>query len=966
MTPSGDERNGVWSRKTDSGAGSGEKKRWEVLTELVGEAWDMAADERASYLAKACKGDQALLAEAESLLAERESMAEFLETGLFNEGQLSPGTMLGSYVIESQIGQGGMGVVYCGRDMRLGRSVAVKVVRFRGLPGGRRREQFLNEARTTAALNHPNIVTIYDVGSTAELDFIVMEYVSGEPLDRLLARTEGLRLAQALCFGEDIAEALAHAHSKQIIHRDLKPGNIIVTEEGSVKVFDFGLAKQIGKSNVIHHPEVSALARTAQSSNSSLSGQIAGTVSYMSPEQTQGARVDARSDLFSFGCVLFEMITGKRAFAGVNAADTLAKIQRAQYPSIQGFVPHLPHEIEKLIASCLQLNAESRPQSAKDVAAILRTVRARLEGRARRVKQLVVLLLAVLSFGVWFSFRRLESRLASPEAPLQAFPLTGGAASEFTPSISLDGSKVAFAVEGSQPRVRHLSVKSINGGEPMAITSGAADDTDPVWSPSGQRIAFRRVFGGGNPEVWTVSAQGGSEQKVTDLSAVIDLVTQPTICWPEENLLVISHQVTPGGPSALYRVDLATGAKIQLTEPPQSVEGDFSPQVSKDGRFLGFVRISTWNSSSIYILPLTEARLPAGRPQQIRTGELRPNAVAWANKDKELIFGAGFADHSLWRVALRPGAVPQRLNIVGADGGMNPSLSTDQAIVFARQREDADIWRLDLTSGQNTNLSPRLLISSFAMDLRPQYSPDGKMISFISLRSGFAEVWVSDANGARATAITARLDPSTGDPYWSPDGEFLVFIAAPEGLYQIFKQPARGGAAVQLTHDPAMHVQPSWSRDGRWIYFASNSHGSFRIHKIPSTGGEPVPVTQHDGFASLESLDGSFLYFTDSDNSVARLWRRNLENGSEVPLNLSVWRRNFAPVENGLYVEATLGPQQTPGIWFANQKGTKTRLVLRMEGMAPPGFLSVSPDSRYLLFTKYKVDSHVMIVRGFR
>jgi Tol biopolymer transport system component len=251
------------------------------------------------------------------------------------------------------------------------------------------------------------------------------------------------------------------------------------------------------------------------------------------------------------------------------------------------------------------------------------------------------------------------------------------------------------------------------------------------------------------------------------------------------------------------------------------------------------------------------------------------------------------------------------------------------------------------------------------MNLRPQYSPDGEKVSFISLRSGFAEVWVSDANGQQAAAITARSDPSTGDPYWSPDGKFLVFIGALEGHYQVFRVSAAGGPAMQLTHDSSMHVQPSWSRDGKWIYFASNLAGSFQIYKIPSNGGEPVQVTQHAGFASLESPDGTFLYFTESDTSLVRLWKRNLVSGTEEPLALSVWKRNFVPIQGGLYFEAALGPQQIPGVWFVRLENMKPRLIHRFEGVAPPGFLSVSPDGKYLLFTRYKVDSHVMIVHGF-
>src|SRR5215472_13110706 len=224
----------------------GEASRWKRITELVGDAWNMGLAERAAFLGKECDHDSTLLAEVQALLSEQESLSDFLECDVL-EDRLPKGTKLGSYIIEDKIGEGGMGVVYRGRDDRMGRIVAIKVVRFLGVPAQGHREQILHEARTTAALNHPNIVTIYDVGSTAGNDFIVMEYVEGKTLDKFFRDGNTLQLAEALRIGEQVARALAHAHSKRIIHRDLKPGNIIVTENHGAKVLDFGLAKQLSQ-----------------------------------------------------------------------------------------------------------------------------------------------------------------------------------------------------------------------------------------------------------------------------------------------------------------------------------------------------------------------------------------------------------------------------------------------------------------------------------------------------------------------------------------------------------------------------------------------------------------------------------------------------------------------------------------------------------------------------------------------
>jgi serine/threonine protein kinase len=253
------------------------KARWNRITELVGEAWEMNEEERLAYLAKECGGDSSLRGEIENLLAEREQISDFLEGGCVTRAEPDlTGTTLGSYVVEDKIGEGGMGVVYRARDNRLGRPLAIKVMRLTAIHGPRLREQFLREARTTASLRHPNIITIYDVGSSNDVDFIAMEYVRGVALDRLIVPNQGLPLRDALRLAEQIGSALACAHNSGIIHRDLKPRNIMVEEDKSIKVLDFGLAKQIG------NPAASAAPigpGGAQTLDATFTGAIAGTIS---------------------------------------------------------------------------------------------------------------------------------------------------------------------------------------------------------------------------------------------------------------------------------------------------------------------------------------------------------------------------------------------------------------------------------------------------------------------------------------------------------------------------------------------------------------------------------------------------------------------------------------------------------------------------------------------------------------
>jgi eukaryotic-like serine/threonine-protein kinase len=960
MPPSEEEPGDGLKQPAQLEAPISERARWNLITELVGQAWDMEGTDREAFLIRACDSDPALYAEMRGLLAEQESVSYFLEGDVLEE-RLPKGARLGSYLIEDKIGEGGMGVVYRGWDDRLGRDVAIKTVRFLGLPVQKRRAQFLHEARTTAALNHPHIVTIHDVGSASDVDFIVMEYLGGRTLDKLMNH-EVLQVGVALRIAEQVADALEYAHSKKIIHRDLKPGNILLTEDHTVKVLDFGLAKHIGQVvSVLDHEARSGT--MIGSTMSSLYGRVVGTVSYMSPEQADGRNVDERSDLFGFGCVLYEMITGKKAFHDNDLAETLVKIRKAEYRPVRELAPDLPQTVDRLITDCLQLDPQRRPQSAIAVMTALKKARVDAESRRKKFRYIIFGLLgAALVVGGWAGYRKYVPRPYAPGQPLRALPLTGGGAEEFTPSISPDGLYVAYAAEEGQSSPIHIFVRPVQSGQATALTAGAVQDVNPVWSPDGKRIAFLRVSEGNETAVWIENRDDGTVRKLTNISWPIDWSAHRVICWPENEWLIVSNRASSSEPSSLYRLSVATGEEQRLTNPSAESQGDFSPQLSSDRRLLAFVRISAWNNSSIYVQPLTQSLLAYGPLRRIDTGALHPSSVAWSARG-DLILTAGFADHTLWRVPLREGEAPQRLDIIGGDDGMNPSVSTSGIMAFTRFRDDGEIWRLDLR--KKSGRAPELLISSQTLNLRPQYSPDGQKISFISLRSGYAEIWMADSDGQRPTSITAKSDPSVGDPFWSPDGQTLVFSAAPDGQYDIYRVPKTGGPPVQITCDPSMDLQPSWSRDGRWIYFASNRAGAFHIYRAPSTGGKVIPVTEHPGYASSESPDGRFLYFTDSDTPIANLWKLDKETGREESMKLAVYRRGFAPDTEGIYFQVH-GTGKYPEIWFLNLHNRKTRLIEKLNGEVAVGLLSVSPDGRFLLFTKYKLESHIMVVKGFK
>ena len=435
------------------------------------------------------------------------------------------GQTLGHYRIESKLGQGGMGVVYAARDLHLGRRVAIKVLPPAAVADPDRRRRFVQEAQAASTLNHPNILHIYDVeavrsedGSPA--DFIAMEYVSGRTLDRLIAG-RGLPVDQALQYAAQIAGGLAAAHAVGIVHRDLKPGNVMVNEKGLVKILDFGLAKLLGPL------EADEIASTQAIQPATQAGAILGTVPYMSPEQAEGKSVDARSDIFSFGAVLYEMITGRRAFPGDSTATTLAAILHQEPKPVSELVKSVPRELERIVAQCLRKDPARRFQHLDDVKVLLDQLRDDIDrGKdavggesappARRaigplaLAAAVAVLLAVAGF-VWWKMRP-----APPNRGPGLTRLTSDSGLTTDPALSSDGRLLAYASDravtaGAEDNL-DLWVQQLPAGEPLRLTRHPADDREPSFSPDGTRIAFRSERDGGG--VYTMSALGGDERLI--------------------------------------------------------------------------------------------------------------------------------------------------------------------------------------------------------------------------------------------------------------------------------------------------------------------------------------------------------------------------------------------------------------------------------------------------------------------
>jgi predicted Ser/Thr protein kinase len=616
--------------------------------------------------------------------------------------RLQPNARLGPYEILGLLGMGGMGEVYKARDTRLGRTVAIKVLPPDKVADPERKARFLHEAKAASALNHPHIVTVYDIAAEQGMDFIVMEFVSGKPLSSLIARA-GIPLAEALKYGAQMADALSAAHAAGIIHRDLKPANVIVAETGSVKLLDFGLAKLSGAGNA-----ESETTRTMHTQD----GAIMGTVAYMSPEQAEGRATDWRSDIFALGVVLYEMITGQRPFRGESSLSILTGVLRDDPAPPRSLVADLPPEIDRVILRCLRKDPARRFQHMDDLKVALEELRedsisgsitvAVTPVAARRPRvplRLVAIATAILlaaGAGLWFGRAHRPVR----ELPATAVPLTSYAGHVSDPAFSPDGNQVAFSWDGDRQDNVDIYLKLVGPGTPLRLTTDPGEDRHPAWSPDGRSIAFLR-YSGRPTQLLVIPALGGPERKLAEGRLFF------TAWTPDGRWVLTAQSAGLQQPNTLAAVSVETGEIRGLTQPvPGSWAGDTGPSVSPDGRFVAFARSMTRSNSQVCVLRLDDSMRPVGEPRQL-TYESRPCVhPTWTPDGREIIFasappGTGGGLHgTLMRIAADAPPHTPATQIPLTDGGESPTLSRQGRLIFSRTVTDENIWRLPLTAGK--------------------------------------------------------------------------------------------------------------------------------------------------------------------------------------------------------------------------------------------------------------------------
>jgi len=901
------------------------------------------------------------------------------------------GQKLAHFEILEKLGEGGMGVVYKARDTHLDRLVAIKLLPPDQGANRDRRVRFVQEAKTASALNHPGIVTIHDIAAHEGVDFIAMEFVPGRTLDSLIPR-RGLNVKDTIDYGIQIADALAAAHAVGIVHRDLKPSNIIVTDTGRVRILDFGLAKLTEHGALGSWEDGPTRSHPAPLT---AQGVIVGTVAYMSPEQAEGKAVDARSDIFSFGSMLYEMVTGQRAFHGDSPVSTVTAVLREEPKAVSSIRPDVPHDLDRVISRCLKKDPERRWQAVSDITIALRELKEENDSGprtaeparspSRRALAAGAALLLVVAAGVVAGL--MWRKDASPPAPrsslFTAIPLTTYRGREQLPTFSPDGNSVAFMWNGEAEDNWDIYVRLIGQGTPQRLTTDPAIELSPAWSPDGRSIAFGRVRDDLRVAIIIVPSRGGPEREVLEIFRSGVLGLGQMLAWSADSrFLVVAATPSAGQPVVLTAVDVATGATKVITRPSPDFDADLLPSISPDGHLLAFVRLGTGlRTGALYVQELSAGFDPVGDPRHLAGRGVFYHGIAWSASGRDVIVSTGNSgDVALWRIPLDHPEEPERLSPFG-DECRQPAVAARQdRLAFTRASWDENTWRVKLSAPGQAAGSPTRVTGSTRSELNAQFSPDGSHIVFESTRSGAQELWIADQDGQNALQLTSFNGAFGGTPAWSPDGQSIAFdLRNAEGRGDIYVVPTRGGAPVRLTDNPADDLVPSWSRDGQTIYFGSTRTGRYEIWKMSAGGGDAVQVTRDGGTYAKESVDRQYLYYGRT-RPLTGIWRVPVGGGAEVEVvpRLASYG-NFAVASDGLYYEARLPgnplghtPDFTPftrleaAIDFLSFATGRTSRVITLDRHAGHGF-DLSPDERTLLFAQMDgFTEDLMLVEHFR
>jgi serine/threonine protein kinase len=859
-------------------------ERFREIEKLFNSALEREPSQRAAFLQEVCAGDPSLQRQVEVLVASHEQEPSFLESPTLrvtvllteDEADFMVGRRIGPYEVLREIGRGGMGEVYLAQDKRLGRQVALKFlpVSFQDDPD--RRARLLSEARASSSLHSPHIAAIHDIGEHEGRAYIVMEYVEGEPLSQKL-KGGPLALSEAIDLGMQIAEALEEAHERGIIHRDIKSSNLMVTPRGQVKVLDFGLAKVTQRLAGDKEQEESRLTQPEETA----SGIVMGTVHYMSPEQARGLRMDARTDLFSLGVVLYEMVAGRVPFDGDTSSDVLAAILEHEPEPLGHDRPEVPAELERIVRRCLEKDRERRYQSATELLIDLKNLKRDSDSvaipavRRRRLAVSIVVALTLVAVAAASAWLWLRSGHPTPASRSDYVQLTNFPDSVTQPALSTDGRMLTFIRgPGTFYTPGQIYVKLLPEGEPVQLTRDSLQKMSPVFSPDGSRIAYTVVGDRFNWDTWIVSVLGGEPRKW--------LPNASGLVWMNQRMLLFS-EIKKGQHMAIVAAEESRMNSRNVYVPPKDRGMGHRSYPSPDGKWALVVEMDERGWLPCRLVPMDSSspgrpvgppdagctfaawspdakwmyfssgvggafhtwrqQFPDGNLEQTTSGPTEEEGIAMAPDGRSCVTSVGLRQRP---IRLHEGGDERQISLEGY--AYQPKLSPDGKRVYYRILKDAvprfgrsELWVADLESGRNEPLLPGFLVTGYDL------SADGQKVAMSTAeRDGKQKLWVAQTDRRSAPRQIPGVEGGQ-EPLFGTAGE--IFFRALEGASGFACRVREDGTGLRKVTAYPVRLLLGLSPDARWLVVFSQAPGGEETIVLlahPVDGGPPVRISAYD------------------------------------------------------------------------------------------------------------------------
>ncbi|MGB2715434.1 MAG: protein kinase [Vicinamibacterales bacterium] len=952
------------------------------IEELCDAALDRDAGERAAFVAAACGDDEVLRGEVEALLAHAQAAEGFLATPIGGVAALIladdhgslVGRQIGSHRILSLLGAGGMGEVYRARDDRLHRDVAIKVVpdRFLSIPG--RLARFEVEARVLATLNHPHIGAIYGLEDADGVHGLVLELVEGATLAERVAASP-LSIHEALDVARQIADALEAAHDKGIIHCDLKPANVKITSEGTVKVLDFGLAKVFAtdeSGNDVSQTPAIATVHTRD-------GVIEGTTAYMSPEQARGKTVDKRTDIWAFGCVLYEMLTARPAFAGETSSDTIVAILERE-PDWSVLPAQTPPSIRRLLHRCLQKDPKRRLRDIGDarleieealasfVASAAPVVSehassARLTPARRWVRRAwwaaAVAGLVVIAAASTWQLRRTEYFWRSSLESATITRLTDFEGAEHHAAISRDGKFVTFLSD--HDGAWNAWVSQVGSGDIYNLTKGSVPELrNPAtrtlgFNPDGTLVTlWRRVpdsAGGGLVNAgWAVPTLGGPLRPyLKDISDISELD------WSPDGSLIVYHPPTDGDPLFVTDPDEKVGRR-KIYEARKGFHNHF-PVWSHDGAFIYFVQGLPLEKSDIWRI-----RPTGGQPERLTFHDARVTFPTLLNNRTLLYLATDDEGYGPWIHAMDvERRIPHRI-FAGVEPHTSLAASADgRRLVATVSRSTAHLWRVPIADGVMDESDATRLSLPTASGLSPRMNP--AFVIYRGKKAGRDGLWKLGEGGTATELWNGVNGRVIAGAAIAPGGQRVAFTVQARGVTQLYLMNTDGTDTRRVAEQLDVRGAPAWSPDGRWLAVAANRDGEPRLFKIPVAGGTPVPLVQEYSTDPTWSPHGQFLVYSGADVGTTFSVKAVSADGAphSLPtLILARGARRLAFMGDDTLV-IMKGDVSHKEFWAFDLKTGRERQLTRFDRGFVIGDFDISRDGREIIFDRTREESDIVL-----